>query len=268
MRLLGLSEDVGHQGVEQFDRVVETRSLQGMEQGGERGGAAWFLQYGQAGRLGCPRAARKPCERSCRQALGWRHGEPVTSDGVDAFQMPQQFGRRTPSRRRPQIVQGGERVVVGGDQGQEAMALSVAQGTGQVVPQPERRAVAHAMDQALQGGDAGQQNLVGEQPCDRPIEQQPWAIVPRLAQDIEPPGQPEPDSPFGRIARADIEAAMASVDRLVTVPDDRRYQECQIAWNRDPCFAPNTDPSDVRSGLGLASQCAAITGPDQHRPAA
>ncbi len=24
---------------------------------------------------------------------------------------------------------------------------------------------------------------------------------------------------------------------------------CQIAWNRDPCFAPNTDPSDVRSGL-------------------
>ena len=37
---------------------------------------------------------------------------------------------------------------------------------------------------------------------------------------------------FGRIARADIEAAMASVDRLVTVPDDRRYQELRTHWRR------------------------------------
>ena len=37
---------------------------------------------------------------------------------------------------------------------------------------------------------------------------------------------------FERIARADIKAAMASVDRLVTAPDDRRYQELRTHWRR------------------------------------
>jgi TnpA family transposase len=37
---------------------------------------------------------------------------------------------------------------------------------------------------------------------------------------------------FEQIAQADIEAAMASVDSLVTTPDDRRYQELRPYWRR------------------------------------
>jgi TnpA family transposase len=37
---------------------------------------------------------------------------------------------------------------------------------------------------------------------------------------------------FEQIARADIKAAMASVDSLVTTPDDRRYQESRPHWRR------------------------------------
>lgn len=37
---------------------------------------------------------------------------------------------------------------------------------------------------------------------------------------------------FEQIARADIQAAMASVDSLVTAPDDRRYQELRPHWRR------------------------------------
>jgi hypothetical protein len=37
---------------------------------------------------------------------------------------------------------------------------------------------------------------------------------------------------FEQIARIDIEAAMASVDSLVTAPDDRRYQELRPNWRR------------------------------------
>ena len=37
---------------------------------------------------------------------------------------------------------------------------------------------------------------------------------------------------FEQIARADIEAAMASVDSLVAAPDDRRYQELRPHWRR------------------------------------
>jgi TnpA family transposase len=37
---------------------------------------------------------------------------------------------------------------------------------------------------------------------------------------------------FQQIARADIKAAMASVDSLVTAPDDRRYQELRPHWRR------------------------------------
>ncbi len=37
---------------------------------------------------------------------------------------------------------------------------------------------------------------------------------------------------FEQIARADIEAAVASVDSLVTAPDDRRYQELRPHWRR------------------------------------
>ena len=37
---------------------------------------------------------------------------------------------------------------------------------------------------------------------------------------------------FEQIARADIKAAMASVDSLVTKPDDRRYQELRPHWRR------------------------------------
>ena len=37
---------------------------------------------------------------------------------------------------------------------------------------------------------------------------------------------------FEQIARADIQAAMASVDSLVTAPDDRRYRELRPQWRR------------------------------------
>jgi TnpA family transposase len=37
---------------------------------------------------------------------------------------------------------------------------------------------------------------------------------------------------FEQIARADIQAAMASIDSLVTAPDDRRYQELRPHWRR------------------------------------
>jgi len=37
---------------------------------------------------------------------------------------------------------------------------------------------------------------------------------------------------FEQIARADIQAAMASVDSLVTTPEDRRYQELRPHWRR------------------------------------
>jgi hypothetical protein len=37
---------------------------------------------------------------------------------------------------------------------------------------------------------------------------------------------------FEQIARSDIKAAMASVDSLVTKPDDRRYQELRPHWRR------------------------------------
>ena len=37
---------------------------------------------------------------------------------------------------------------------------------------------------------------------------------------------------FEKIARVDIQAAMASVDSLVTAPDDRRYQELRPHWRR------------------------------------
>ena len=37
---------------------------------------------------------------------------------------------------------------------------------------------------------------------------------------------------FEQITRAEIEAAMASVDSLVTAPDDRRYQELRPHWRR------------------------------------
>src|ERR1700722_7734949 len=43
---------------------------------------------------------------------------------------------------------------------------------------------------------------------------------------------------FEQIARADIEAAVASVDSLVTAPDDRRYQELRPHWRRVPRLFP------------------------------
>lgn len=40
------------------------------------------------------------------------------------------------------------------------------------------------------------------------------------------------DALFEQISRADIEAAMASIDSLVRAPDDRRYQELRPHWRR------------------------------------
>ena len=40
------------------------------------------------------------------------------------------------------------------------------------------------------------------------------------------------DALFEQISRADIEAAIASIDGLVSAPDDRRYQELRPHWRR------------------------------------
>ena len=51
--------------------------------------------------------------------------------------------------------------------------------------------MAHAADQALERGDAREQHLVRHQPGDRPVEQQPQAVVPGPAEHVEPAGQPK-----------------------------------------------------------------------------
>ena len=117
--------------------------------------------------------------------------QAVAADGIDALQVPQQLRRRAPLRRRPQVVQGGERRVIGGDQRHELLPLLVGQGAGQAVPKPQGGAMAHAADQALERGDAGQQHLVRQQPGGGPVEQQPRTVVPGPAQHVEPAGQPE-----------------------------------------------------------------------------
>ena len=116
------------QGVEQLDRIVERRGLQRLEQGGEGGRAPRLVQRRQVGRLGDARTARQSSERGGRQVGAWRQAQAVASDGIDALQMPQQLRRRAPLRRRPQVVQRGERVVIGGDQRHELLPLLVGQG--------------------------------------------------------------------------------------------------------------------------------------------
>lgn len=54
----------------------------------------------------------------------------------------------------------------------------------------------------------------------------------RVVQDDDLPLTGWRDALFEQIARADIEAAMASIDTLVSAPDDRRYQELRPYWRR------------------------------------
>ncbi len=191
--LLGLTEDVGSQGIEQFDRIVERGRFQSLEQGCQGGRASWFLKCCQVGGAG---AARKPSQWCCRQIRSGRQGQAMAADGVDAFQMLQQFAGRSPSRRGTEIIERGERLVVGADQGHQLLLLLGGQDPGQALPKAQRGTVAHAADQALQRGYAGQQHLVRQQPSGRPVEQQTRPIIAGPAQDIEPPGQPEPRSRF------------------------------------------------------------------------
>ncbi|PZR93594.1 MAG: Tn3 family transposase [Hyphomicrobiales bacterium] len=61
--------------------------------------------------------------------------------------------------------------------------------------------------------DVGQHVLAEEEEADLPLAEWKAAL-------------------FDQIARIDIQAAMASVDSLVTKPDDRRYQELRPHWRR------------------------------------
>ena len=54
----------------------------------------------------------------------------------------------------------------------------------------------------------------------------------RVVQDDDLPLAGWRDALFEQIPRADIEAAMASIDTLVSAPDDRRYQELRPYWRR------------------------------------
>jgi len=101
---------------------------------------------------------------------------------------------RPPLRRGAKIVEGGQRVVVGADQGHQLLLLLGGQGPGKALPKAQGGTMAHAANQAFQCGNAGQQHLVGQQPGSRPVEQQARPIIACPAQDIEPPGQPEPGS--------------------------------------------------------------------------
>lgn len=54
----------------------------------------------------------------------------------------------------------------------------------------------------------------------------------RVVQDDDLPLAGWRDALFEQIPRSDIEAAMASIDTLVSTPDDRRYQELRPCWRR------------------------------------
>ena len=105
--------------------------------------------------------------------------------------MPEQLGRGAPLRRGPEVIQRGERLVIGGDQRHQLLTLLGGQGLGQALPQPQGGAVAHPADEALQCGHTGQQHLVRQKPGGRPVEQQARPVVPGPAQNVEPTGQPE-----------------------------------------------------------------------------
>ena len=194
VRLLGLAEDVGCQGVEQFHRIVERRGFQRLEQSRQSGGAPRLLERSQVRRLGGAGAPRQASQRCGRQIRSGRQGQAVAADGFDALQMLQQFDRRPPPRGGTEIIELGERVVVGADQGDQLFLLLGGQSPGQTLPKAQRGAMAHAAGQAFQRGDAGEQHFVRQQPGGRPVEQQPGPVIARPAQDIEPPGQSEPGS--------------------------------------------------------------------------
>ena len=192
VHLFCVGEDVGSQGIEQFNRVVERRGLEGLEQGRERGGAPRLVQRRQVGWFGRARTACQPLEGSRRQVGRSRQAQAVASNGIDALQMPQQLRRRAPLRRSAEILQSCERlIVIGGNQGDQLLMLFDGQGLGQALPQSQGRAMAHAADQAFQRGNAGEQHLVRQQPCGRAIEQQSGPVVPGPTQHVEPSDQPE-----------------------------------------------------------------------------
>ena len=134
---------------------------------------------------------RQPAERGSRQIGGHGRTQAMGANGVDAFQVPQQFRRRTPPRGGAQVLQAGERSVVGREQCRELLSLLVGQGARQTMPEPQIGAVAHTADQALQRGDAGKQHLVRHQPGGCPIEQQSRTVIPGPAEHVEPARQPE-----------------------------------------------------------------------------
>ena len=191
MRFFCRAENVGCQRVEEFDRIVECHGFQGLEQGGERCRATRLLQHGESRRLAGAGRPRQPAERGSRQTGGHGRTQAMGANGVDAFQVPQQFRRRTPPRGGAQVLQAGECSVVGREQCRELLSLLVGQSARQTMPEPQIGAVAHTADQALQRGDAGKQHLVRHQPGGCSIEQQSRTVIPGPAEHVEPARQPE-----------------------------------------------------------------------------
>ena len=232
--LLGMGEDVGCQDIEEFNRIVERRRFQGLEQGSEGSRASWFVQRCQAGRLGDAGATRKPPKRSRGQIGGWRQAQTVAADCIDTFQMAQQLGRRSPLRRRAQIFQRDQCGIIACNQRRQLLPLLVAQGLGQAIPESQRRPMAHAIDQALQCGDAGQRNFVRQQPGSRPVEQQTRTVIPGPAQDIEPAGQPEASRPVlfqitKPVAFADYRGMAPALPAIAVSVQTRRRVSAELA---------------------------------------
>ena len=191
VRLFCLGEDVGRQGIERLNRVVERRGLQGLEQGSKRGGAPRLLQCRQIGWLDGACAARQAFERGRRQIRRPGQAQTVAADGIDPLQTPQQLRGRAAFWGGAQIFQRRGRLIIGGDQGDKFRTLLGGQGLCQALPEPQSGAMAHTADQALQCRNPGQQHLVRQQPRGGPVEQQTRPVVSSPAQHVEPPGQPE-----------------------------------------------------------------------------
>jgi hypothetical protein len=203
MGSVGFADNVGHQGLEQFHRVVESGSLEGAEQRCDGGGSARLWKRQDRRRAG---HAGEPCQtlnrrgRDGARRLGDQAERP---NGVDPFQMPNELGGHAPGRCPPQVVQGGQGLAVLIKQTLDPGALPVVQAAGQNPPEAPLGTVADASDEAFERRGAGQQDLVGRQPRRRPVEEEAWAVVPGPGERVEPARQPEPRRPvLGEVPKA------------------------------------------------------------------
>ena len=151
--------------------------------------APWLLEGCQVGRLGRARVARQPAQRSGGQVGGWRQAQAVATDGVDALQVPEQLGRGAPLRRGPEVVQRGERLIVGGDQRHQLLALPGGQGLGSGVATAAGWRTRLIKRSSVD--TPGSSTLCAKSQVVARSNSRPGRSSPVPAQDVKPPGQPE-----------------------------------------------------------------------------